>query len=177
MRVDAIVTSTCPLGVKRSILRSKIYKAAGPRLYRASKALRGIPIGSVRLTLGYGLPARYILHANTPIAHTPDPTDEEKELLARCSRSCLALASQRKFHTLVFPVLGTGKRGFPFKLAATIALTTIQQYLEQDTILDQVIVTIYDDRGYDLSNLAKELLGYYMDEGWLLNNDWDNPLR
>ena len=129
----------------------------------------------MKLTLGYGLPARYVLHAIAPTAR--GSTAEEQDLLAQCYRRCLVLASQRRFRTLAFPVLGSGQRGFPFRLAATIALTEIQRYLEHDAILERVIVTTYDARGYDLSNLAKELLGYYMDEGWLLAGAWDSPLH
>lgn len=175
LRVDAIVNSADPARLGRGGLNGRIHQVAGPRLLRASRRLRGQAAGTVRLTLGYGLPAKYILHAIAPTAH--GPTDEEQHLLAECYRRCLALASRRRFRTLVFPVLGSGRRGFPFDLAATIALTEIQRYLERDAILDRVIVTVYDSRGADLSSLAKELLGYYMDEGWLLAGAWESPLH
>jgi O-acetyl-ADP-ribose deacetylase (regulator of RNase III) len=175
LRVDAIVNSADPVRLGRGGLNGQIHQVAGPRLLRASRALRGQAAGSVKLTLGYGLPARYVLHTIVPTAH--GPTAEEQDLLAECYRRCLTLASQRRFGTVVFPVLGSGHCGFPFRLAATIALTEIQRYLEHDAILGRVIVTIYDDRGYDLSNLAKELLGYYMDEGWELAGAWDSPLH
>ena len=177
MRVDAIVNSAVPARVGRNGLNGQIHRIAGPRLLRASQSLRGRPAGSVRLTCGYGLPARYILHAIAPNANAAGPTDEEQRLLAQCYHRCLILASQRRFRTLVFPILGSGPRGFPFRLAATIALTEIQRYVEHDATLERVIVTIYDSRGYDLSNLAKELLGYYMDEGWVLIDKWDSPLH
>ncbi|HEX8034661.1 MAG TPA: macro domain-containing protein [Ktedonobacterales bacterium] len=173
--VDAIVNSADPVHLGQGGLNGQIHQVAGPRLRRVSQTLRGRPAGTVKVTLGYGLPARYVLHTIVPLAH--GPTAEEQDLLAQCYRRCLALASQRRFSTLVFPVLGSGQRGFPFRLAATIALSEIQRYLEHDAILDRVIVTIYDARGYDLSLLAKELLGYYMDEGWMLAGAWDNPLH
>lgn len=175
LRVDAIVNSADPVHVGRGGLNGQIHQVAGPRLLRASRALRGHAAGSVKLTLGYGLPARYVLHAVVPTAH--GPTTEEQDLLAQCYRRCLVLASQRRLHTLVFPVLGSGQHGFPFRSAATIALTEIRRYLEHDTILDRVIVTVYDSRGNDLSILAKDLLGYYMDEGWMLAGAWDSPLH
>ncbi len=173
MRVDAIVNSADPTRIGRDGLNGQIHRIAGHRLLRASQALRGKPAGSVRLTCGYGLPARYILHAIAPNAHAAGPTDEEQCLLAQCYHRCLTLASQRRFRTLVFPVLGSGQRSFPFRLAATIALAEIRRYLEHDTMLDRVIVTVNDARGYDLSNLAKEQLGYFMDEGWLLIGEGD----
>jgi O-acetyl-ADP-ribose deacetylase (regulator of RNase III) len=159
MRVDAIVNSADPVHMGRGGLNGQVHHVAGPRLLRASQALRGRAIGTVKLTLGYGLPAKYVLHAIVPTAH--GPTAEEQDLLAQCYRRCLALASQRRFRSLVFPVLGSGQHGFPFTLAATVALTEIQRYLEQDTILERVIVTVYDSRGYELSNLGRELLGYW----------------
>jgi O-acetyl-ADP-ribose deacetylase (regulator of RNase III) len=175
LRVDAIVNSAGPVFLGRGGLNGQIHQVAGPRLRRASQSLHGQAAGTVKLTLGYGLPARYILHAIAPTAH--GPSAEEQDLLAQCYRRCLALASRRWFRTVAFPVLGSGQHGFPFHLAATIALTEIQDFLAQDTILDRVMVTIHDDRGYDLSNLAKDLLGYYMDEGWMLAGAWDSPLR
>jgi O-acetyl-ADP-ribose deacetylase (regulator of RNase III) len=175
LRVDAIVNSSDPARVGYGGLNGQIHQVAGPRLRRVSQALRGHPAGTVKLTLGYGLPARYVLHTIVPTAH--GPTAEEQNLLALCYRRCLALASLRRLRTLVFPVLGSGQRGFPFQVAATIALTEIPRFLEQDTVLDRVIVTIHDDRGFDLSNLAKDLLGYYMDEGWMLAGAWDSLLH
>lgn len=164
MRVDAIVNSASAEHLGRGGLNGQVHRVAGPRLLRASRVLQGRAPGTVKLTLGYGLRARYILHVIVPTAH--GPTEEEQQLLAECYERCLVLASQRRFGTLVFPVLGSGERGFPFRLAATIALTTIQRYLEHDALLNRVIVTVYDSRGYDLSLLARELLGpgHYMDD-------------
>lgn len=175
MRVDAIVNSASAEHPGRGGLNGQVHRVAGPRLLRASHALQGRAPGTVKLTLGYGLLARYILHVIVPTAH--GPTEDEQQLLAECYERCLALASLRRFGTLVFPVLGSGERGFPFRLAATIGLTAIQRYLEHDALLDRVIVTIDDDGGYELSNLAKELLGFYMDEGWMLAGAWDSPLH
>lgn len=175
-RVDAIVNSTDPLRPGRDGLDGEICRIAGPRILRVSQRLREKPAGAVTLTLGYGLPAQYVLHAVAPTAH--GPTQEEQHLLAQCYRRCLGLASRRRFRTLVFPVLGSGCGGFAFQLAATIALTEIQRYLEHDAILDRVIVTVYDSRSSDLSILAKELLGYFMDEAWMLNAQrWDSAYR
>jgi O-acetyl-ADP-ribose deacetylase (regulator of RNase III) len=157
MRVDAVVNSADAEHLGRGGLNGQIHRVAGPRLLRASQPLQGRTPGTVRLTLGYGVPARGILHVIVPTAH--GPTEEEEELLAQCYQRCLALASLRRFRTLVFPVLGSGQRGFPFGLAATIALTDIQRFLEHDAFPERVIVTVYDSRGYDLSNLAREMLG------------------
>lgn len=169
MRVDAIVNSANPVRVGRGGLDEEVHRAAGPRLSRllqASQALHGQAAGTLKLTLGYRLPARHIIHVIAPTAEG-DMVEQER-LLALCYRRCLALATLRRFRTLVFPVLGSGKCGFPFKRAATIALTEIQRHLESDTVLRHVVVTVYDSRGYDLSNLAKKILGYYMGEGWEL---------
>jgi O-acetyl-ADP-ribose deacetylase (regulator of RNase III) len=181
LRVDAIVNSANPVRVGRGGLDEAVHQAAGPRLLRvlqSSRALHSQPPGTVKLTLGYRLPARHIIHMIAPTA--AGEMAEQERLLALCYRRCLALASLRRCRTLVFPVLGSGECGFPFERAATIALTEIQRYLESDTVLRHVVVTVYDDRGYDLSLLAKDLLGYYMDEGWsldstaLLGRRWPN---
>ncbi|MGE5335113.1 MAG: macro domain-containing protein [Nitrososphaerota archaeon] len=167
MQVDTIVNSANAARIGRGGLNETIYRAAGPRLLRATQALRGQPVGTVKLTLGYQLPARHIIHVIVPDAE--DDMAQQERLLAMCYRRCLSLASLRRFRTLVFPVLGSGERGFSFRRAATIALTEIQRHLESDTVLRHVVVTVYDSRGSDLSILSKELLGYYMEEGWELD--------
>lgn len=111
---DAIVNSADPVHPGRGGLSGQIHQVAGPRLLRTSQKLVHAAPGSVKLTLGYGLPARYVLHVITPIATAHDPTADEQNLLTQCYRRCLTLASQRRFRTLVFPVLGSGQRGSHF---------------------------------------------------------------
>ena len=106
MRVDAIVNSANAAQIGRGGLNEVIHKAAGPRLLHASQALRDRPPGTVKLTLGYRLPARHIIHVVVPNAD--GDMAEREHLLALCYRKCLSLASLRGFRTLVFPVLGSG---------------------------------------------------------------------
>lgn len=108
-QVDAIVNSVDPLLKCCGGLNRQIYQMAGTHLMRSSRRLKEQGIGEVRLTLGYELPARYILHAFVPTAH--GPSEEEQRFLAQCYHKALTLASQRQFRTVVFPVLGSGQRG------------------------------------------------------------------
>ena len=91
MRVDAIVNSANAVQIGRGGLNEKIYRAAGPRLLRATQALRGQPVSSVKLRLGYRLPARQIIHVIVPNAE--GDMAEQDCLLALCYRKCLSLES------------------------------------------------------------------------------------
>lgn len=171
LRMDAIVNSYSTRSSGRDSLNRAVQQAAGHRLGLACQRIDGIVVGTARLTLGYRLPAKYVIHTVVPTSH--GPTTAEEAQLRACYRACLNIARLRRFKTIAFPVLGSGTRGFQFQFAATIALTEIQRFLEADSTPEQVIVTIYDSRGADLSLLAKQLLGYYMDEGVMVaNKQW-----
>jgi O-acetyl-ADP-ribose deacetylase (regulator of RNase III) len=120
-RVDAIVNAA-----NRSLLGGggvdgAIHRAAGPELREACSALNGCPTGEVRITRGYRLPARWVIHAVGPVWQ--GGTHGEDELLARCYRNALALAARPEYgiRTIAFPAISTGAFGYPVEEAALIA--------------------------------------------------------
>ena len=104
-----------------------IHRAAGPELLAECRALGGCPTGEARLTRGYRLKARFVIHAVGPV-YRGHPRDAE--LLAAAHRSSLELASQHQIRSLAFPAISTGAYGYPFDEAAEVALETVRSYLE-----------------------------------------------
>ena len=107
-----------------------IHRAAGPELLRECRTLNGCETGKAKITKGYRLPARYVIHTPGPVWHGGGHGEEE--LLASCYRSCLALASEYGCRTVDFPSISTGVYRFPLDKAARIAIGTIAAYLDGD---------------------------------------------
>ena len=109
-----------------------IHRAAGPELLEECRALGGCPTGEARLTKGYRLKARYVLHTPGPVWRNGQSGEAEK--LASCYRSCLALAEEHGIASVDFPCISTGIFGYPAAQAATVALRVIMDFLhEHDT--------------------------------------------
>jgi len=109
-----------------------IHAAAGPELLAECRTLGGCETGQAKLTGGYALPARYVIHTPGPIWHGGGRN--EAALLASCYRSCLELAARHGIQSVDFSSISTGVYGYPVPLAATVALRTIMDYLaEHDT--------------------------------------------
>ena len=130
-----------------------IHKAAGPELLEECKKLGGCKTGEAKITKGYNLPAKYVIHTVGPIWKGGDNNEEEK--LASCYRSCLELAKEKKIESIAFPSISTGAYHFPIEKAAPIAIKTIKEFLEKDTSIKEVIFVLFSDKDY---NIYKELL-------------------
>ena len=113
-----------------------IHRAAGPELLEECRTLRGCETGQAKLTKGYRLPARYILHTPGPIWR--GGTAGEAELLASSYRSCMALAAEHGCKSVAFPSISTGVYRFPLELAAPIAVQTVAQCLEAGSCVERV---------------------------------------
>src|SRR6266487_1020838 len=129
LAVDAIVNAANTALARGGGVCGAIFRAAGPGLAEECARLGGCPTGEARITRGYGLPAKWVIH-------TPGPVWEgggrgEPEQLAGCYRSSLALAAEHGLATLAFPSISTGTYGFPVDQACRIALREIARGLEQ----------------------------------------------
>src|ERR1051326_7271534 len=120
-----------------------IHRAAGPELLAECRALGGCPPGEARLTRGYRLPASHVIHTVGPIWHGGEAG--EAETLARCYRSCLAIAREQRFRTIAFPAIATGIYGFPRDGAARIAVAEVSTNLAQEEIPETVIFVCFDE--------------------------------
>jgi Ca-activated chloride channel family protein len=134
--VDAIVNSTDRSFSGRGGVDAAIHAGAGPELKEACRQLNGIATGEAKITNGYNLPARFIIHTVGPVWQGGDRG--EGEILARCYRNSLALAEQYSLRTLAFPAISTGAFGFPMELASKIAVREVSRFLTSSTSVENV---------------------------------------
>lgn len=118
-----------------------IHRAAGPELLAECRTLGGCPTGEARITRGYRLPARYVIHTVGPIWR--GGREGEPELLASCYRSSLRLAEANGVETIAFPAISCGVYGYPVEEAAQIALREIRTHLEQGSKVREVVLVAF----------------------------------
>lgn len=125
-----------------------IHNAAGPGLLEECKTLNGCSTGQAKITKGYDLKARYVIHTVGPVWHGGNHNEEK--MLASCYRNSLQLAEMHKIKTIAFPNISTGVYGFPRPLASTIAIIAVRQFLVAGTTINKVIFACFDDENFEL---------------------------
>ena len=155
--VDAIVNAAnCSL-LGGGGVDGAIHRAAGPELLAECRTLHGCETGKAKITRGYRLPAKYVIHTPGPVGHGGGYG--EAELLASCYRSCLELAAENGCETVDFPSISTGVYHFPLEKAAEIAIGTIAAYLREHPEIRRVRMVCFDMRTKDFYDRALEKLG------------------
>lgn len=141
LQVDAIVNAANSSLLGGGGVDGAIHAAAGPQLLEECRKLGGCPTGEARLTGGYQLPARHIIHTVGPVWMGGNFTEKEK--LANCYRNSLQIALDHQFQAVAFPSISTGAYGFPIHKACPIALITTLEFLCQADFPRQVIFVCY----------------------------------
>ena len=140
-RVDAIVNAANTTLLGGGGVDGAIHEAAGPELLAECRTLGGCPTGQAKITHGYRLPAKWIIHTVGPVWHGGD--HNENGLLASCYRNCFALAEQHGIRTIAFPAISAGVYRFPMDRAARIALRETKNFLERNGSIEQVVLVCF----------------------------------
>ncbi len=145
--VDAIVNAANTTLLDGGGVDGAIHDGAGPELLEECRKLGGCPTGEARITKGYRLPAKWIIHTVGPIWR--DGKHGEDELLANCYRNSLGLAERHQLRTIAFPSISTGAYGFPMEPAARIAVAETKKFLEKAANVETVWLVCFGKGAYD----------------------------
>ena len=148
LEVDAIVNAANTSLLGGGGVDGAIHRAAGSELFDECRLLGGCKTGDAKLTKGYKLPARFVIHAVGPVWRKGN--DGEPELLAECYRKCMQIAAEREFESLAFPCISTGIYSYPKVLASEIAVKVCSEYIQKNGGSPKVIFCCFDRENYEI---------------------------
>ncbi|MHC4066459.1 MAG: O-acetyl-ADP-ribose deacetylase [Planctomycetota bacterium] len=147
-KVDAVVNAANSRLLGGSGVDGAIHRAAGPGLLEECRTLGGCPTGSARITAGYELPARHVIHTVGPVYR--DGQQDEADLLASCYRSSLELAVENDCQSVAFPAISCGAYGYPLEEAARVALSSVAAFLRGWDQPQRTVFVLFDRATYSL---------------------------
>ena len=148
LQVDAIVNAANKSLLGGGGVDGAIHRAAGPELLEETKTLNGCRTGEAKITGGYRLPAKYVIHTVGPV--WKGGNKREPELLANAYSNSLAVASRHGLQTIAFPNISTGVYGFPKEKAADIAISTVMDYLKHHGDIQKIWFVCFDQENYGI---------------------------
>ncbi len=147
-QTDAIVNAANTALLGGGGVDGAIHRAAGPELLEECRTLGGCPTGEARITKGYRLTARYVIHTVGPVWR--GGSRGEDRLLQSCYEKSLGLAASQAIRTLAFPSISTGAYRFPVSRAAGIAVSSVRDYLERAPVIEKVVFVCFSKNDYDI---------------------------
>lgn len=150
LNVDAIVNAANTSLLGGGGVDGAIHRAAGPQLLEYNKKLGGCKTGEAKISPGFNLPAKYIIHTVGPVWN--GGKHNEAELLANCYRNSLRVAVENDIKTIAFPSISTGAYGFPLKAAVKIVFTEVISFLKKNSSIEKVILVCFEKNAFELYN-------------------------
>ncbi len=142
LEVDAIVNAANSTLLGGGGVDGAIHRAAGPGLLEECRILKGCPTGEAKITKGYLLPARWVIHTVGPVWHGGQKGEDD--LLASCYRKSLELAREYAVKTIAFPAISTGAYGFPSERAAGIAVSEIRTFIQENELPEKIFLVCFN---------------------------------
>lgn len=155
LNVDAIVNAANTSLLGGGGVDGAIHRAAGPELFEFNRKLGGCKTGEAKISPGFNLPAKYIIHTVGPVWN--GGKNNEGNLLASCYNNSLKLAVENEIKTIAFPAISTGVYSFPLERATKIAVNEVKKFLEKNESIEKIIFVCFDEETYQVyKNILKD---------------------
>lgn len=148
LRMDAIVNAANTSLLGGGGVDGAIHRAAGPELLEECRSLGGCPTGDARITLGYNLPSKFVIHTVGPV-YDPARKDDSERLLRSCYQNCLILAADNNLKTIAFPAISCGAYGYPVEDACDVAVKTVTGFLNRQSGLAMITFVLFSDKDFN----------------------------
>lgn len=155
LKVDAIVNAANTSLLGGGGVDGAIHRAAGHKLLNECRTLNGCPTGEAKITKGYNLPAKFVIHTVGPVWY--GGKQNEDEMLVNCYRNSLKLAVENEIKTIAFPAISTGVYHFPLERAVKIAISVVKNFLESDDSIEKVVFVCFDNETFESYKIELKL--------------------